>query len=181
MDIPNLTGNEFTLNDASSGWYRCVAMNIVRSITYTETSHAFQVNDRGAVMIQVLVLKPDALSMFLTIFRIPGVNNMNMVLSCSMFWKLLHLKHTYIVHIVHVYVMLCYVMLCYVMLCYMVICVKRLSQKSIQRRYQRNRLVKMKVFKLRRDADDIPCSIILRKVGGVSFQSAGPTTAKARF
>ena|SRR6218665_4043 len=37
------------------------------------------------------------------------------------------------------------------------------------------------VFKLRRDAGDIPYSITLRIAGGVSFQSAGPTTAKARF
>src|SRR6218665_2186910 len=64
-----------------------------------------------------------------------------------------------------------------------VIClfVKRLSQKAIQRRSQRDRLVKIKVFKLRRDADDIPCSITLRNAGGVPFQSEGPTTAKARF
>src|SRR6218665_2605512 len=33
--------------------------------------------------------------------------------------------------------------------------VKRLSQEAIQRRSQRDRLVKIKVFKLRRDADDI--------------------------
>ena len=43
------------------------------------------------------------------------------------------------------------------------------------------RLVKIKVFKLRRDANDIPCNIILRSAGGVSFKSAGPTTTKARF
>src|SRR6218665_2330611 len=43
------------------------------------------------------------------------------------------------------------------------------------------RLVKIKVFKLRRDTDDIPCSITLRSAGGVSFQSEGPTTAKTRF
>src|SRR6218665_250493 len=61
-----------------------------------------------------------------------------------------------------------------------VIClfVKRLSQKAIQRRSQPDRLVKIKVFKLRRDADDIPCSITLRSAGGESFHSAGPTTAK---
>src|SRR6218665_461236 len=39
----------------------------------------------------------------------------------------------------------------------------------------------MKVFKLRRDADDIPCGITLPSAGGVSFQSAGPTTANVRF
>ena len=59
--------------------------------------------------------------------------------------------------------------------------VKRLSQKAIQRRSQRDRLVKIKVCKLRRDADDIPCNITLRSAGGESFHSAGPTTAKARF
>src|SRR6218665_166942 len=37
------------------------------------------------------------------------------------------------------------------------------------------------VFKLRRDADYIPCSITLRSAGGVSFKSTGPTTEKARF
>ena len=43
------------------------------------------------------------------------------------------------------------------MLCYMVICsLKRLSQEAIQRRSQRDRLVKIKVLKLHRDADDIP-------------------------
>jgi len=59
--------------------------------------------------------------------------------------------------------------------------VKRLSQKAVQRHSQHDKLVKMKVFKLRRDADDIPCSITLRSAGGVSFQSEGPTTAKAQF
>jgi len=59
--------------------------------------------------------------------------------------------------------------------------VKRLSQEAIQRHSQRDRLVKIKVFKLRRDADDIPCNITLRSAGGESFQSAEPTTAKARF
>jgi len=41
--------------------------------------------------------------------------------------------------------------------------------------------MKRKVFKLCRDTGDIPCGIVLQKAGGVSFQSAGPTTAKARF
>jgi len=41
--------------------------------------------------------------------------------------------------------------------------------------------VKRKVFKLRRVTGDIPCSITLQSAGRVSFQSAGPTTAKARF
>jgi len=41
--------------------------------------------------------------------------------------------------------------------------------------------VKRKFFKLHRDACDISCSIILRSVGGVSFQSAAPTAAKAWF
>jgi len=82
--------------------------------------------------------------------------------------------------------MLCYamlyVMLCYAMLCYVIwLFLKRLSQKAIQRRFQRDGLVKMKVFKLRRGGDDILCSIILRSAGGVSFQSARPTTAKARL
>src|SRR6218665_393062 len=68
------------------------------------------------------------------------------------------------------------------MLCYVIwLFVNHLSQKAIQKRYQRDRLVKRKVFKLRRDADDILCSITLRRAGGVSFQSAGPTTANARF
>jgi len=62
------------------------------------------------------------------------------------------------------------------MLCYVIwLFVKRLSQEAIiQRRSQRDRLVKIKVFKLRRDADDIPCNITLRSAGGESFQSAGP-------
>src|SRR6218665_1664749 len=59
--------------------------------------------------------------------------------------------------------------------------VKRLSHEAIQRRSQRDRLVKIKVFKLRRDAGDIPCNITLRSAGGESFHSAGPTTEKARF
>src|SRR6218665_1129844 len=68
------------------------------------------------------------------------------------------------------------------MLCYVIwLFVKRLSQEAIQRRSQRDRLVKIKVFKLRRDADDIPCNITLRSAGGESIHSAGPTTAKARF
>src|SRR6218665_3270122 len=68
------------------------------------------------------------------------------------------------------------------MLCYLIwLFVKRLSQEAIQRRSQRDRLVKIKVFKLRRDADDIPCNITLRSAGGESFHSAGPTTAKAQF
>src|SRR6218665_1783915 len=67
-------------------------------------------------------------------------------------------------------------------LCYVIwLFVKRLSQEAIQRRSQRDRLVKIKVFKLRRDADDIPCNITLRSAGGESFHSARPTTAKARF
>ena len=69
------------------------------------------------------------------------------------------------------------------MLCYIIwLFIKCLSQKAIQRHSQRDRLVKMKVFKLRRDADDIPCSITLRSAEGVSsdsFQNEGPTTAKA--
>ena len=36
-------------------------------------------------------------------------------------------------------------------------------------------------FRLRKDAGDIPYSITLRSAGEVLFQSAGPTTAKARF
>ena len=42
---------------------------------------------------------------------------------------------------------------------------------------------KRKVFKLckPKDAGDIPYSITLRSAGGVSLQSAGPTTAKTRF
>jgi len=69
------------------------------------------------------------------------------------------------------------------MLCYVIwLFVKCLSQEAIQRRRsQRDRLVKIKVFKLRRDADDIPCNITLRSAGGESFHSAGPTTVKARF
>ena len=66
------------------------------------------------------------------------------------------------------------------MLCYMVICKVPLTGGYIQRRSQRDRLVKIKVFKLRRDADDIPCNITLRSAGGESFHSAGPTTAKDR-
>src|SRR6218665_565126 len=51
--------------------------------------------------------------------------------------------------------------------------VNRLSQEAFQRRSQRDRLMKIKVFKLRREADDIPCNITLQSAGGVSFQSAG--------
>src|SRR6218665_121079 len=67
-------------------------------------------------------------------------------------------------------------------LCYVIwLFVKRLSQEAIQRRSQRDRLAKINVFKLRRDTDDIPCNITRRSPGGESCQSAGPTTAKARF
>src|SRR6218665_2130962 len=67
-------------------------------------------------------------------------------------------------------------------LCYVIwLFVKRLSQEAIQRRSQHDRLVKIKVFKQRRDADDNPCNITLRSAGGESFHSAGPTTATARF
>src|SRR6218665_214200 len=73
-------------------------------------------------------------------------------------------------------------MLCYVMLCYVIwLFVKHLSHKAIQRRSQHDRLVKIKVFKLQRDTDDIPCSITLRGAGDVPFQSAVPTTVKARL
>ena len=54
---------------------------------------------------------------------------------------------------------------------------KHFLQQIIQRRSKRNRQVK-KVFKLQRDACD---SITLWSAGGVSFQGAGPTTAKAWF
>ena len=58
------------------------------------------------------------------------------------------------------------------MLCYVIgLFVKRLSQAGIQRRSQLDRLVKIKVFKLRRDADDIPCNITLRSAGGESFHN----------
>src|SRR6218665_469211 len=68
------------------------------------------------------------------------------------------------------------------LVCYVIwLFVKRLSQEAIQRRSQRERLVKIKVFKLGRDADDIPCNITLRSAGGETFHSAGPTTAKAQF
>src|SRR6218665_488420 len=61
------------------------------------------------------------------------------------------------------------------MLCYVIwLFVKRLLHvEAIQRRSQRDRLVKIKVFKLRRDADDIPGNITLRSAGGESFHSAG--------
>src|SRR6218665_2691047 len=66
--------------------------------------------------------------------------------------------------------------------CYVIgLFVKHLPQKAIRRRSQRHRLVKIKVFKLRRDAGDINCSITLRSAEGVPFQSEGPTTATARF
>src|SRR6218665_2250631 len=73
----------------------------------------------------------------------------------------------------HVFVLI----ICYVIWLF----VKRLSQEAIQRRSQRDRLVKIKVFKLRRDADDIPCNITLRSAGGESFRNTGPATAKVRF
>jgi len=61
------------------------------------------------------------------------------------------------------------------MLCYLIwLFIKHLSHKAIQRRSQCDRLVKMKVFKLRRDAYDIPCSITLRSAGGESFQMQDP-------
>src|SRR6218665_2693099 len=51
--------------------------------------------------------------------------------------------------------------------CYVIwLFVKCLSQEAIQRRSQLDRLVKIKVFKLRRDADDIPCNITFRSAGG---------------
>src|SRR6218665_2239621 len=60
------------------------------------------------------------------------------------------------------------------MLCYKLwLFVKRLSHEAIQRRSQRDRLVKIKVFKLRRDADDILCNFTLRSAGEESFHSAG--------
>ena len=46
---------------------------------------------------------------------------------------------------------------------------------------RKDREVKRKVFNLLRDAGDIPCSITLRSARRVSFQSARPTRAKARF
>src|SRR6218665_1049856 len=67
------------------------------------------------------------------------------------------------------------------MLCYVVICKAHLTEDHNQRRSQRDRVLKIKVFKLRREADDILCGITLRNAGGMSFQSAGPTTAKVRF
>src|SRR6218665_3166187 len=67
------------------------------------------------------------------------------------------------------------------MLCYAIwLFVWRLSQEAIQRRSQCDRQVKRKVFKLRRDAGGIPCSITLRSAGGVAFQSVGPTTVTAK-
>src|SRR6218665_3250451 len=60
-------------------------------------------------------------------------------------------------------------------------CANDMSNRLIQRRSHRDWQVKRKVFKLRRDADDIPCSITLQSAEGLSFQSAGPTTANARF
>src|SRR6218665_2714952 len=66
-----------------------------------------------------------------------------------------------------------------VMLCYVIwLFVKRLSQEAIQRRSQRDRLVKIKGFKLRRDVDDIPCNITLWSAGGESFHSTGPRYKK---
>jgi len=50
--------------------------------------------------------------------------------------------------------------------------VKRISQEFIHRRSHRDRLVKIKVFKLRRDAGDILCNTTLRSAGGESFHSA---------
>jgi len=68
------------------------------------------------------------------------------------------------------------------MLCNVIwLCIKRLSQKAIQRRSQRDKLVKIKVFKLRRDADDTPCIITPRSAEGVSFRSTEPATAMAKF
>src|SRR6218665_891641 len=60
-------------------------------------------------------------------------------------------------------------------------CAHDMSNRLFQRRSPREWHVKRKVFKLRRDADDIPCSITLQSAEGLSFQSAGPTTANARF
>src|SRR6218665_2703070 len=70
--------------------------------------------------------------------------------------------------------------MCYVMLYGYLYSVSQ--RRLIQRRSQRERQIKRNKFKLRRDADDIPCSITIRSAGRASFQSAGPTTAaKARF
>jgi len=57
---------------------------------------------------------------------------------------------------IHIATQLTCMYTCYVMLCYMDICIAPLAD-GIQRRSQRGRLVKRKVFKLLRDADDIPC------------------------
>src|SRR6218665_877468 len=71
MDIPKTNSNQFTTSDTSSMRYRCVAMNIVRGITYTATSHAFLVNNPGInlLMIWSPVFKADAFSMALPIFQ----------------------------------------------------------------------------------------------------------------
>src|SRR6218665_531791 len=80
------------------------------------------------------------------------------------------------------YVVLCYVMLCYAMLCYVVICIAPLTEGyRIQRRSQPDRQAKRKVFILRRDAGDIPCSITLRSAEGVSFKSASPLKQRPGF
>jgi len=57
--------------------------------------------------------------------------------------------------------------------------VKRFSQEAIQRHSQRDRPMKIKVFRQWRDAGDIPWRIILHTAGGVSYQSEVPTAAKA--
>ena len=68
------------------------------------------------------------------------------------------------------------------MLCYMVICKAPLtggySEFSCHTACQAG---ENKSLQTTRDADDIPCNITFRSAGGESFQSAGPTTAKARF
>ena len=60
----------------------------------------------------------------------------------------------------------------------MVICIAPLPGNAvIQRHSQRDRQVKRKVFKLRRDTGDIPCTIPLLSAGQVSFQSAVLTSS----
>ena len=64
---------------------------------------------------------------------------------------------------------------CGSMLCYMDICIAPLTE-GYSEASQRCMLVKIKVFKLRKDAGDILCNITLRSAGGESFHSAGPNS-----
>jgi len=66
----------------------------------------------------------------------------------------------------------------FIVLCYMDICIAPLTE-GYSEALSASQAGEKK--SLQRETGDIPCSITLRSAGGMSCQSAGPTTAKARF